>query len=288
MDLSIIIVSYNTKDLLEQTIQSIINTVNDINYEIIVVDNASVDGSIDMVNDKYKEVILYENDTNGGFAKANNIGIKLAKGKYILLLNSDTIVIEECIKKCVSYLNSNESVGALGCKVVLPNGKLDKACKRGYPTPEASLYYMLRMDKLFPKVKRFGRYNLTYLNENETNEVDSLVGAFMMIRRESITEVGLLDEEFFMYGEDIDWCMRIKKAGWKIIYHPEVKIIHFKGASSKKKRYKTLYEFHRAMYIFYRKHYMKEYNFIVTLLVYLGIFLKFMIALGVNLFRRRG
>jgi GT2 family glycosyltransferase len=287
MDISILIVNFNTKKLLEQTIQSVTNTVKNINYEIIVVDNASSDGSVEVIKKNYRNVILIKNKTNDGFAKANNIGIKKAKGRYILLLNSDTLLVNDCIEKSIKYLDNNKDVGALGCKVVLPNGKLDTACKRGYPTPEASFFYMLKLDKLFPSVKRFGQYNLSYLSQNEINEVDSLVGAFMMVRKDTIDEVGLLDEKFFMYGEDIDWCMRIKEAGWKIIYYPEASIIHYKGASSKKKRHKILFEFHRAMYIFYKKHYLKKYNIIVTLLVYIGIGLKLGVSLLINLFKRR-
>ena len=210
MDLSIIIVNYNTKALLEQTIISILETTHDISYEIIVVDNASVDGSYEMIKSNYKNVIVVRNENNLGFSKANNIGISHAGGRYVLLLNSDTVVQKDCLKKCIDYLDGNRNVGALGCKIVLPNGKLDKACKRGFPTPEASLFYILKLDKLFPGSKKFGKYNLTYIGDDEISEVDSLVGAFMMVRFGVIKEIGLLDEDFFMYGEDIDWCMRIK------------------------------------------------------------------------------
>lgn len=289
MELSIIIVNYNTKELLKQTIQSVINTISNAAYEIIIIDNASNDSSCEMIKTEFNDnVILIENKENEGYAKANNKGIKLAQGRYMLLLNSDTVVLEGCIIECIEYMDNHKEIGALGCKVELPNGKLDKACKRGFPTPNASLYYMLKLDKLYPKSQKFGSYNLTYIGEDEVSEVDSLVGAFMMVRSDVIKEIGLLDENFFMYGEDIDWCYRIKEAGWKVVYYPLAKIIHYKGASSKKRRFMTIYEFHRAMFLFYNKHYIKKYNPIITLLVYLGISLKLILTLILNIFKGRG
>lgn len=285
MDLSIIVVSYNTKELLKQTIQSVDRVNNNFSYEIIVVDNNSVDNSAEMIKVGFPKVILIENHENLGFAKANNKGILVAEGRYILLLNSDTEVLGDCIEKCIEYMNSNIDIGILGCKVILPDGKLDHACKRGFPTPWASLTYGLKLDKLFSKSKLFGQYDLTFLNEDEINEVDACMGAFMMVRREAISDAGLLDEDFFMYGEDIDWCYRIKNAGWKVVYYPEAKIIHYKGSSSKKKRVKCIYEFHRAMYLFYNKHYVKKYNIFITAAVYIGIALRLSISFIVNLFK---
>lgn len=286
MDLSIIIVSYNTKELTKQTIQSIINTVQGIEYEIIVVDNASTDGSPNEIKDAFKNVKVIESKSNDGFSKANNKGILESKGKYILLLNSDTIVIDDCIKKCVHFMDESGEVGALGCRVILEDGSLDHACKRGFPSPEASLYYMMKLDKLFPHSKRFGKYTLNYLSEFEINEIDSLTGAFLMVRHDILDQIGLLDEDFFMYGEDIDWCYRIKEAGLKVVYYPKASIIHYKGASSKKKKYKTIYEFHRAMYLFYNKHYLKKCNIILTIFVYIGVALKLFLSLLINVFKK--
>jgi GT2 family glycosyltransferase len=285
MDLSIIIVNYNTKKLLGETIQSVIDTVASIKYEIIVVDNASIDGSIEMVKKQYPQVNLIENKDNLGFPKANNIGIKKASGRYILLLNSDTKVLKQCFDKCLDYMDMNLKVGALGCKLLLASGELDHACKRGFPTPEASLYYILKLHKLFPSNKRFGQYTLNYLPIDEINEVDALTGAFIMVRKEVINKVGLLDETYFMYGEDLDWCYRIKEAGYKVIYYPEAVTIHYKGGSSKRKRYKTIYEFHRAMYIFYNNHYRNKYNFIVTGIVFAAIAVKMSVAFILNFFK---
>jgi len=288
-DLSIIMVSYNTKELTKQTLNSISKDKNrDFDYEIFIVDNHSQDGSIEMIRHCFPEVKLIVNQKNLGFAKANNIAIKEAAGKFILLLNSDTFVHDNGLEKSLKYLQTHPKVGALGCKVMLPDGTLDHACKRGFPTPAASFYYLLKLDKSFPNSKRFGAYDLTYLSENETQEVDSLTGAFMMVRKETIEEIGLLDEDYFMYGEDIDWCYRIKQKGWKIIYFPKAVITHYKGGSSKKKKTKLIYEFHRSMWLFFKKHYRKDSGIIVTVLVYLGILLKLLISLTVNLFRKRG
>ncbi len=200
-----------------------------------------------------------------GFAYANNIAIKKTSSEYVLLLNSDTLVLDNCLEDSINYMKDHEDVGVLGCKVVLPDNTLDKACRRSFPDFYVSFYKMTGLSSLFPKSKRFGRYNLTFLNEDETYEVDCVVGAFMLVRSKTINEVGLLDEKFFMYGEDIDWCFRIKAANWKIIYFSDAKIIHYKGASNSKKQNKKLtYEFYRAMYIFYNKHYKEGYPWITT------------------------
>lgn len=283
IDITIIIVNYNTKKLTEQTLNSIYSKDLNLNYEVFVVDNASTDGSVEMIATLFPLVNLLPQKENLGFSRANNLAIKQAKGKYILLLNSDTVIIDNCIEKCFEYMEKNKNIGALGCKVVLPDGSLDKACKRSFPTPENSFYHAVGLAKLFPKSKRFGAYNLTYLDENKIHEVDCLVGAFMMVRREVIEQVGILDEKYFMYGEDIDWCYRIKQAGWKIVYYPEAKIIHHKGSSSKKKRWKTVYEFHRAMYLFFNDHYKDKYNIIIRISVYIGIMAKLALSVGKNI-----
>jgi GT2 family glycosyltransferase len=283
--LSIIIVNYNTKDLLKNTVNSVLEGKKGIHIEIIVVDNNSSDDSVLMIEQEYPMVKVIQNDKNLGFPKANNIGIKQSTGRYVLLLNSDTEVIGDCLEKCINYLDNHMDVGVLGPKLLLANGELDHACKRGFPTPEASFWYILKMYKLFPGNKHFGRYNMSYLPYDEINEVDSLTGAFMMLKREVIEQVGLLDEQFFMYGEDLDWCLRIKEAGWRVIYYPETATIHYKGGSSRKKRYKTIYEFHRAMYLFYNKHYIKKYVFFITWMVYIGIVIKLVLEMLLNLLK---
>jgi GT2 family glycosyltransferase len=292
MDLSIIIVNYCTYDLTKKTITSVMNKDHPFSYEIYIVDNASHDGSFEKLEKDFQEqsndglIKFIASSKNNGFAYANNLALKKARSKYVLLLNSDTLILNDCLTKCLDYIENDESIGALGCKVTLPDGKLDKACRRSFPTFSVSFYRMVGLSNLFPKSKRFGKYNLSYLDEDETYEVDSLMGAFMLVRTTVINEVGLLDEQFFMYGEDIDWCYRIKKASWKIVYYPESKIVHFKGASSKNNRTKFTIEFYRSMYIFYNKHYKSGYPWIITCLTYIGIWGKCLLALLGNLFKK--
>ncbi|RSK28664.1 glycosyltransferase family 2 protein [Bacillus sp. HMF5848] len=282
VDISIIIVNYNTKKLTIDAISSVLCSNTSYTYEILVVDNASSDGSVEAIRQQHSEVKIIANDHNVGFSKANNQAIKIATGRYILLLNSDTIVHEATLQIMTKLMDEQPKIGASGCKVLLPNGELDKACKRGFPTPSASFFYISKLTKLFPTNPSINRYHMGHIQPDQASSIDCLVGAFMMVRKETIDRVGLLDETFFMYGEDIDWCYRIKEAGWDIYYYPKTHIIHYKGASSRKKPKKIVYEFHRAMYIFHKKHYEKKYSFLVNWLVYGGIGLKLGLALATN------
>lgn len=305
MKLSIIIVNYNTYALTKQTIDSVLEKKLPFEYEIMLVDNASMDDSMVKLQEDYAEIIqegllrITLNDANLGFAKANNIGIRKSTGEYVLLLNSDTYVVEECLQKCMGYIEGHDSaqqllpeqdrehkIGALGCKVILPDGTLDHACKRGFPTPKASLYYFLKLHRK-DKIK-YGLYDALHLDEDEIGEVDCLMGAFMLMPRAVLDEVGLLDEDFFMYGEDIDLCYRIKEGGYKILYYPEASIIHYKGGSSKKRRTKVIYDFHNAMWIFYKKHYIKKYSLWINALVYTGIWAKYILVIGKNAMKSSG
>ncbi|CAN7722525.1 glycosyltransferase family 2 protein [Paenibacillus sp. LjRoot153] len=285
MDLSIIIVNYKTQDLTLACIASVFVSTTTYNYEIILVDNASNDGTPEEVNDRFPPVVTITNADNVGFSRANNQGIRIAKGRYVLLLNSDTIVQQDTLQTMLHFMDENPIVGASGCKIVLPDGSLDKACKRGFPTPSASFYYAFGFAKLFPKIHRFNQYQLGYLDPDQQYPIDSLVGAFMLVRRETIEQVGMLDEEFFMYGEDIDWCYRIKEAGWVNYYYPKTQIVHHKGASSRRKPYKIIYEFHRAMILFHNKHYRKKYSWLTNAIVYIGIGVKFTLTLARNKLR---
>lgn len=303
MKLSIIIVNYNTYTLTKQTIDSVLEKKLPFEYEIMLVDNASMDDSMVKLQEDYKDIItegllkITLNDANLGFAKANNIGMRKSKGEYILLLNSDTYVVEDCLQQCMQYIErynteaaiqgeNERKIGALGCKVILPDGTLDHACKRGFPTPRASFYYFLKLHKR-DKVK-YGLYDALHLDENEVGEVDCLMGAFMLMPRHVLNQVGLLDEDFFMYGEDIDLCYRIKESGYKIMYYPEASIIHYKGGSSKKRRTKVIYDFHNAMWIFYKKHYIKTYSLWINSLVYVGIWTKYALEIGKNAMKSSG
>lgn len=288
-DLSIIIVNYRTYNLTKKTIESVINEKHPFSYNIYVVDNASGDGSLEKLQEDFKSQVdegvlkFIENSKNSGFSHANNKALRLSSSEYVLLLNSDTKVHDDCLEKCLNYMVGDGKIGALGCKILLPDGELDKACRRSFPTPAVSFYRMTGLSFLFPKSKRFGRYNLTYLDEDGTYEVDSLSGAFMLVRMDAINQIGPLDEDFFMYGEDIDWCYRIKQVGWKVVYHGAATITHFKGGSGRQG--KALYEFYNAMKLFYDKHYRKENNPLVTAFIYAGIWGKYLSKRALNIFK---
>lgn len=281
MDLSIIIVSYNTRDLTISCIRSILDSdMSGLNYEIIVVDNASSDDSQKEIKKHFLEIKLIESEVNLGYSKANNIGIKEAKGDFILLLNPDTVVEKDTIKTCFKYIKRNSNIGALGCKVVLPDGRLDKACKRSYPTPVNSFFYFSKIDRLFPSSKLIGAYNLTYLPEDEVNDVECLVGAFMMIRKNVLNQVGLFDEDYFLYGEDIDLCYRMNKTGWRLVYYPVVQITHYKSASGlASKNKEVIKHFYNSMILFYNKNYKDKYSKLTRYFVIIAIKLMMKIKL---------
>ncbi|MBY0118894.1 glycosyltransferase family 2 protein [Paenibacillus xylanexedens] len=279
LDVSIIIVNYNTRQLTLDCLASVYASQTSYQYEVIVIDNASHDGSVEAIRDAYPEIQLITNRDNTGFAVANNRGMELAKGRYILLLNSDTVVQPDTLHTMIYFMDRHPEMGASGCKVILPDGSLDKACKRGFPTPSASFYYAFGISRLFPDRPKFNQYQLGHLSPDDEYPVDCLVGAFMLVRRETIDQVGGLDETFFMYGEDIDWCYRIKEAGWGIFYYPRTYIVHYKGGSARRKPLKITYEFHRAMWVFHRKHYAKKYNLLTNTAVWVGISLKFTLSL---------
>ncbi len=255
MELSVIIVNYNVKHFLEQCLHSVLKASKNISSEIFVVDNNSVDGSTQVVKEKFPQVHLIENKENVGFSKANNQAIRLAKGKYILLLNPDTVVEEDTFTKVVKFLDEHPDAGGLGVKMIDGKGNFLPESKRGLPTPWVAFYKMFGLSKLFPKSKKFGKYHLSYLDENETHEVEVLAGAFMLMRKETLDNVGLLDETFFMYGEDIDLSYRITQGGYKNYYFPETTIIHYKGESTKKGSLNYVKVFYKAMIIFAQKHF---------------------------------
>ncbi|MEN1989105.1 glycosyltransferase family 2 protein [Paenibacillus hubeiensis] len=279
MDVSIIIVNYNTRQLTLDCLASVYASHTSYQYEIVVIDNASHDGSVEAIRTAYPQVRMIANRDNTGFAVANNQGMKVARGRYILLLNSDTVVQPDTLEVMIGFMDRHPEMGASGCKVILPDGSLDKACKRGFPTPSASFYYAFGLSRLFPDRPKFNQYQLGHLSPDDEYPIDCLVGAFMLVRREVVEQVGGLDETFFMYGEDVDWCYRIKEAGWGIYYYPRTYIVHYKGASARRKPMKIVYEFHRAMWVFHRKHYAKRYSLFTNTAVWLGISLKFSMSL---------
>lgn len=269
IDISVIIVNYNVKELLEQSIVSILKSASNLNVEIIIVDNNSFDGSVGHIKSKFPSnplIKIIESPLNLGFAKANNLGAAEANGEYLLILNPDTILQEDTLDKCLAFYKSNVKTGAVTCKLILPSGKLDLACRRSFPTPSVAVYRILGLSRLFPKSRIFGRYNLTFLDENETYEVDAIVGAFMLIKKSIYEELSGFDEDYFMYGEDLDLCFRIKKAGYDVYYFPGTSIIHYKGESTKKSSISYVNNFYGAMQIFVRKNLQTSFWFINTLI----------------------
>lgn len=255
-DISVIIVNYNVKELLEQCINSIFSASTKLDVEVIIVDNNSFDGSVQYIKEKFPgnpRLKIIESPVNMGFAKANNLGAREAEGEYLLILNPDTILQEDTLDKSLEFYKSVKDIGALTCKLILPNGKLDLACRRSFPTPSVAVYRILGLSRIFPKSKLFGKYNLTYLDENETYEVDAIVGAYMLIKKDVYEKVKGFDEDYFMYGEDLDLCFRIKKAGYRIFYYPKTSIIHYKGESTKKSSISYVNNFYGAMQVFVKK-----------------------------------
>lgn len=264
-DLGIVILNWNTRDYLRRCLETVYASQGDFRYQVIVVDNASTDSSAEMVKAEFPQAHLIESEINGGYPYGNNLGLRAlgfgAAGqvdanapRYALLLNPDTEVPPDALAAMVRFMDGRPDVGVAGPKLVLADGTLDKACKRGFPTPLVSFYHFAGLSRLFPNSPRFARYNMTFVHPDQEAEVDSVVGAYMQVRREAIAAVGLLDEAFFMYAEDIDWAYRIKQAGWKIVYHPQVVVKHVKRAASRQSK-RAQFEFWRAMLIFYRKHY---------------------------------
>jgi O-antigen biosynthesis protein len=277
MELSVIIVNYNVKHFLEQCLHSVLRASKTISAEIYVVDNNSVDGSTQLVKEKFPQVHLIENKENAGFSKANNQVIRLAKGKYILLLNPDTVVEEDTFSKVIRFMDEHPDAGGLGVKMIDGKGNFLPESKRGLPTPWVAFCKMFGLSKLFPKSKKFGKYHLSYLDENEIHEVEVLAGAFMLMRKETLDKVGLLDETFFMYGEDIDLSYRITQGGYKNYYFPETTIIHYKGESTKKGSLNYVKVFYKAMIIFAQKHFSggkaNTFSFLLNLAIWFRAFL---------------
>ena len=274
MSISIIIVNYNASRLLKDCIDSIYREATTVPFDIWVADNDSTDTSVPMVRQNFPHVNLIENKENVGFAKANNQAIKKCTGDYILLLNPDTIVLQNAVEKTVDFMDENSTIGICGCKVLNEDGTLQFACRRSIPTPGVAFFRLTGLSRLFPNSKVMAKYNLTYLNPNEANEVDAVSGAFLMVRKQVVDNIGTLDERFFMYGEELDWCLRTKKAGWKVMYYPDAEIIHYKGECSKHNSRKAAFEFYRSMYLFHKKHFADNYNPIINGIIYAGIFLK--------------
>ncbi|MFH1568413.1 MAG: glycosyltransferase family 2 protein [Gemmatimonadota bacterium] len=272
-DVTVVIPSYNTRDLMEQALRTVQEAGAGLAVEVFVVDNASRDGSPEMVRARFPETRLICNDRNLGFAAANNQAFRQARGRYVLLLNSDTIVRPDTLRTLVGFLDQHPEAGAAGCKILNPDGSLQLESRRGFPTPAAALYKLSGLSRLFPGSRRFGQYNLTYLDPEEVAEVDALSGSCMMVRREVLQQVGQLDEAYFMYGEDLDWCYRMRQAGWRIYYVPHTEIIHFRGESGRPEPMRIQFRKSRAMAIFVQRHMRHRYRFFPLWILHLGILL---------------
>jgi GT2 family glycosyltransferase len=284
VDISVVVVSYNVKPYLEQALKSIQKALDGIDSEILVVDNASGDGSAAMVRDRFPRVRLVANKENAGFARANNQALRLAKGKTVCLINPDTLVREDTFRVCLAYLEGHPEAGMVGCKVLNPDGSLQLACRRSYPTPWVAFTKVTGLSAVFPKTRLFGRYNLTFLDPDSISEVEAVSGSFMFVRRKALDDVGLLDEAFFLYGEDLDWCYRIHRKGWKIVYLPTTQIVHYKGRSACEAPFDTLRLFYGAMHLFVKKHFKKGWSFVPMWFLRAGIWIRtgfsFLLRLG--------
>ena len=254
LDLSIIIVNWNAQDLLEKCLRCVKDTTRQASYEIIVVDNASSDDSVVMVRRDFADVVLIENTRNVGFAGANNQGMQVAQGRYWLLLNSDAFVEENTLDAMVAFMDAHPEAGMSACKLLYEDRRLQPSCY-AFPTLKTEFYTALQLDKLFPKSPEFGGFLMTFWDFDDVRAVDAVMGAFMLVRREAVAQAGMMDDSYFMYSEEVDWCYRFKKAGWRILYNPAVQAVHLWGGSSKQVRVEMFLQLHRSKIEFFRKNY---------------------------------
>lgn len=274
--LTIIIVNYNVRDFLLQCLRSIERAATQLDVEVIVVDNHSTDGSVEYLRPLFPHVTWIESRENLGFGRGNNVGIMQAQGNYTLLLNPDTILSEDTLDVMKEYMDTHPEVGIAGCKVLNADGSFQVQCRRGFPTPWASFCKLFGLQKLFPTSPLFARYNQTFRSENDEYYVDALIGAFMFCRTPMLQALGGFDEDFFMYGEDLDLCFRASNAGWKTAYYPKTTTLHFKGESTRRSSMNEVKVFYEAMVIFARKHYGRSKLFLFLLQA--GIWLRSLIA----------
>lgn len=282
-DLGIVIVNYNTVDQLRRALQTLYENTGGLSIRVVVVDNASADDSVGMVRREYPQTHVIASEVNGGFSIANNHGLRWLgfredgatadMPRYVLLLNPDTETPPGTLPAMVQFMDANPDVGVSGPRLLQADGSLDLACRRSFPTPWVAFTHFSGLAKRFPNSPRFARYNLTFKDQRGTYDVDSVVGAFTLIRRECLTQIGLMDETFFMYGEDLDWCFRAKQAGWRVMYVGAHHLLHLKGTVGRRSA-KAKFEFYRAMLIFYRKHFRKQTPMPVHLLVLAAVAVK--------------
>jgi GT2 family glycosyltransferase len=296
--LFVIIVNFNTADLLTECLARLCASRLDRPMEVYIVDNGSSDGSLQVVHERFPGVHTIDAGGNLGFAGGNNLALReiLAgvprsvdrKRQHVLLLNTDCFVEPDTLQITATFLDTHPDAGVVGPKVMLADGRLDLACRRSFPTPSSAFWKLTGLARRYPTHPRFARYNLTYLDPDQPHEVDSVMGAYMLVRLSAIDDAGLLDESFFMYGEDLDWAYRIKKHGWSVHYYPMAHVLHLKGASSSRQSYRLIVEFYRAMYLFHRKHYAPSTFILVNWSITAGIIARGGFALLRNLTRPAG
>jgi GT2 family glycosyltransferase len=282
---SVIIVNWKTPELLARCLDSMAKDAAFSSFEVIVVDNASQDGSVEMLRQSYPHVAVHENSDNVGFSRACNQVIPQAQGEYILLLNPDTVLVDNAISSLAGFMAAHPDCGAAGPKVLNPDGTLQHACRRSFPTLAAAFYRVTYLSRLFPNNATLSKYNLSSADPDKELEVDALSGSCMMVRKRVVDEIGLLDEDIFMFGEDIDWCWRIKQAKWKVLYTPESVVYHVHGASSRLIPMKTTIYLHNGMAVFYRKHLAQKYWAPFNALVYAAIGTRAAVFILINVVR---
>lgn len=283
--LSVVIVNYNVKYYLEQCLESVRRASQGLQVEVFVVDNLSTDGSVPYLRERFPEVTFIENNENVGFARANNQAIRQSRGEYVLLLNPDTILCEDTLRRFVDFMDAHPEAGAAGAYMLHADGTFAPESRRGLPTPFVAFCKMSGLTRLFPKSRLFGRYYMGYLDVNEVNRIEAISGACMMLRREALDRVGLLDEDFFMYGEDIDLSYRILQGGYHNYFLP-VRMLHYKGESTVKNSYRYVYTFYQAMRLFFRKHY-SHYSWVISLPINLAIWASSFMTYVANRLRYR-
>lgn len=266
MDVSVIIVNWNTRDILRNCLTSVFQQTHGIEFEVIVIDNASSDGSVQMVKTEFPQVVLIENTENRGFAAANNQGMRIAKGRYILLLNSDTVVLAGAIQKTIAFADQHPHAAVVGCKVLNPDHSLQPSCFM-FPSLLNLFLSATYLYKIFPKSRFFGRERMTWWQRDDVRQVDVVTGCFMLVRRKAIEQIGLMDEDFFMYAEETDWCFRFKQAGWQNLFYPDAQIIHLGGQSSKQVKVEMTIQLRRAILQFIKKNYGKIHFYLGRLLI---------------------
>ncbi len=283
LDLSIIIGNYNTKELLKKTLSSIYHYTKNINFEIIVIDDGSIDKSVEMVEIFFPKIKIKKNTRNLGYSKTYNIGTRLSNSRYVLHLSSDVYFTKDTsLDLILKFMDENPKIGIAGCKIIKHNGSLDAPCRHASPTIINVLFQTFGLYKLFPNIKS-ANYYMTYLPDNQITKVGGIIGAFMLIRKELIDDIGYLDEQFFIYCEDTDYCYRAIKAGWEVYYFPKVKVKHIHGGTTRQFKIRSLVNFHKGMFFYYIKHHANENFFLLNLIVYFGILFRFGLFVSIEL-----